>query len=438
MEETTAIPTSEKRPTNKPDSYIIGIYITLCLFSLVESFSASSREIKLAGSIYMPMVKHLVYLGIGALFVWLIQKKDYTKLLIPSMFFGVITLLCLIAAMALGQNINGAQRAISIFGFFTLQPAEMSKLAVVFALSFFIAQNLRNKEVTRKGLIWCAVIVGVFGLLLFMQGLTNMLLFMGISFALLIVGGTKWRRFPVIIGVYAILAMLSLGIKSTYDKFHLEDPEKLGTVENVGTQEGKKGVFRSDTWIDRLEEYFKELLGPKPYENEVILENDQKLYSYLAQAHGGVIGQGPGGSRETSRLPLAFSDYVFSIVTEDTGFVGAVFLVFLYFCLLIRAGNIARRCNRAYPALLVMGMAVMIVMQAFFHMAINTGVFPVSGQNLPLISKGGTSIFVISIAFGVMLSVSRSAAQTGSAKTINNEEKEALPESVRAANPTKE
>ena len=152
----------------------------------------------------------------------------------------------------------------------------------------------------------------------------------------------------------------------------------------------------------------------------------------MAQANGGVIGVMPGNSRECSRLPLAFSDYVFAIVVEDLGFVGGTALILLYFSLLIRAGNVARNCNRAYPAFLVMGMAVMILLQAFFHSAIVTGVFPVSGQQLPLISRGGTAIILTGLAFGVMLSVSRFGPEDVKSSKTNT----SLPENMRAANPT--
>ena len=157
------------------------------------------------------------------------------------------------------------------------------------------------------------------------------------------------------------------------------------------------------------------------------------MYSYMAQAHGGISGVLPGNSRETSRLPLAFSDYIFAIVVEDWGLIGGIGLLVLYLALLGRAGAIAARCSRAFPALLVMGMAVMIVLQALFHMAIVTGVFPVSGQPLPLISKGGSSIIVTSIAFGIMLSVSRYAVQSNRQKDINAEILE-LPEELSAEN----
>ena len=166
---------------------------------------------------------------------------------------------------------------------------------------------------------------------------------------------------------------------------------------------------------------------------EIISSNRQEMYSYMAQAHGGVTGVLPGNSRETSRLPLAFSDYIYAIVVEDWGLVGGIGLLILYLALLGRAGSIASRCSRAFPALLVMGMAVMIVLQALFHMAIVTGVFPVSGQPLPLISKGGSSIIVTSIAFGIMLSVSRWAVQSDKPKEVKAELNE-LPEEMGAAN----
>ena len=136
---------------------------------------------------------------------------------------------------------------------------------------------------------------------------------------------------------------------------------------------------------------------------------------------------------ENARPPLAFSDYIYSIVVEDTGFIGGIALLMLYLLLLARAGAIAYKCNRAFPAFLIMGCAVLIVFQALVHMAIVTGVFPVSGQPLPFISKGGTSVVVMSMAIGIMLSVSRFAV-TNTDKKANQAELEALPEELQTAN----
>lgn len=189
----------------------------------------------------------------------------------------------------------------------------------------------------------------------------------------------------------------------------------LLTVKNLGN--------RLSRWNDSI----------PLYKQDITAENRQEMYAYMAQANGGITGVLPGNSRETARLPLAFSDYIYSIVVEDLGLVGGLFLLLVYLSLLGRAGVIASRCDRAFPSMLVMGMAVMIVFQALFHMAINTGVFPVSGQPLPMISKGGTSMLITSLAFGIMISISRYASTAGRKKAARTDTD--LPAELDAVNP---
>ena len=170
------------------------------------------------------------------------------------------------------------------------------------------------------------------------------------------------------------------------------------------------------------------------YEQKVTDENRQVFFARMAQGTGNIFGHGPGNSSVTSQLPLANIDYIFSVVVSDLGFAGGFALLLCYLSLLFRAGRIASKCRRAYPAMLIIGMSVFIVFSAMFHMAINTGLFPVSGQPLPLISKGGTSILITSLAFGIMFSVSRTAAMS-SKKEENIAEKEMLPDDLQAENP---
>jgi len=312
----------------------------------------------------------------------------------------------------------------------------MAKTGIVFILAYLLARNLRKNAISSQGLVWCITVVTVFGGLLLLQGMTNTILFMGISFSMLIIGGTTGRKLLYVLLFYILIGIVFMGIKMLRDK--ADQAEEQMAVEQVdGTNDEDKNKvgtqLRDDTWGMRIQRWMQGITPQTPLTSK----NQQEMYSRMAQANGGVFGVFPGNSKECSRLPLAFSDYVYSIIVEDTGLIGGIGLIVIYFWLLMRAGSIARKCSRAYPALLVMGMAVMIVLQAFFHMAINTGVFPVSGQPLPLISKGGTSIWMISLAFGVMLSVSRSAVQTTKRADVNKE-KEELPESMRAANPTRE
>lgn len=434
----TNLANTDKSTTGKPDTYILGIFITLCIVSIIEAYSASSREVAMTGSIFSPILRHIVLLTIGVAIMIIVSRINYIRMIFPSMVLSVGAVVVLALTLFLGNTINDAQRSISIFGI-PVHASELAKIAVVFTLSYILALFIDKREgtVKDKGLYWCAGIVTMFGGLLLMQGMTNTILFMAISFALLIIGGTKTSKLVKIVGVYLLVGLAFLMIKGWIESRSLADLKE----EDKQTQVEEKGALRNDTWSARIDRYAERFYGPPLYKLPIVTagedKNDQEMYSYMAQANGGIIGKIPGNSRETSRLPLANTDYVFSIIVEDTGLVGGVFLILLYFGLLIRAGNIARKCSRAYPAFLVMGMAVMVSLQAYFHMAITTGVFPVSGQPLPLISKGGTSIWITCLAFGVMLSVSRSAVQTNVAKEINKE-KEALPEMMRAANPTKQ
>ena len=418
----------------KPDTYILGIYITLLVISVVESYSASSREIK--NDLMEPMVRQLTYLAIGVVTMIACSRINYTKYVNYGNVFSLIAIGLMLFAAFFGKNINGAQRAVHLPGF-TIQPAELAKVAIVFLLSLVMATNIDHKQgrIKDRGLWISAVIVGMFGSLLVMQGMTNTLLFVLISLSLIIIGKVSGKAFMRAVLLFSVVVAILFGIKSCAEANTLSDPEKAETEQTK--QAAKATTPRASRRRESITKpYFFERFRTPLYEQEITEKNDQEMYSYMAQAHGGIFGVLPGNSRECSRLPLAFSDYVFSIIVEELGLFGGLFLIGLFFPLLMRAGNIARKCNRAYPAFLVMGMAVMVVLQAYFHMAINTGVFPVSGQPLPLISKGGTSVLVISIAFGVMLSVSRTATQTSAEKDVRKE-KEALPESMRAANPTR-
>lgn len=232
------------------------------------------------------------------------------------------------------------------------------------------------------------------------------------------------KKLAVVLLVYGACFAGYLGFQSV--KGWLSDDKKQEQVDAVPEN-------RIGTWSDRLDNWWNS--GPK-YEEPLTSDNLQEQYGYMAQAHGGIFGVMPGNSRETARLPLAFTDYIYSIIVEELGFVGGVIVLILYLWLLARASAVASKCARAFPALLVIGMALTIVFQALFHICIVTGVMPVSGQPLPLISKGGSSIIVTSIAFGVMLSVSRFAVRNNAKRKDINMEKDALPEDLRADNPS--
>ena len=423
------------------DPWIWGIYIMLLIISIVESYSASSREIAAQG-IYMPIIKQCIFLGLGAACVVGLQRVDYNRpaflyAMIPGL--AVITVFSLLYVMFFGEVINGARRAMTIVPGVTLQPAELAKLSIVTILSYIFAKSQKNQDISTNGLVGAALVVALYGGLMIRSGLTNTLLLIAISGSMLLIGGARFKKIGILMVFFGIMFGFFVIIKNNNDKKEemFKDSQKEMQVEIPAgadpglAHDGSSEVARTGTWKSRVHEWLNsDSLVYRP----ITAKNQQEMFSRMAQANGGIVRFGVGKSRECSRLPLAFSDYIYSIIVEEWGFVGGIFVMLLYLSLLGRAAMIVRRSKRVLPSLLVIGMASFITFQALFHMAINVGVFPVSGQPLPLISKGGTSIIVMSVAFGVMLSVSRTIANYGTQK--NKVEETPIIEGLDAENPT--
>lgn len=425
---------------HRTDAQIWGIYIGLFLISIVELYSASSHEVK-ASNIFGPFLRHIFFLVTGLGMMLMLQRTHYQKFLKWTKWFAAVSVLFMAYTLVNGEYINGARRSFSI-GIASIQPAEMLKLSAVLVIALILCRSQKKgmRDVTDIGLWRVTGAVMLFGGLLFFQGLTNTLLLMAISLSMMVIGGVSLPKIGKAFVVLVIFAVAGLGIKVLFgsgEKKEVDVDDVLvvpGTeyvVARASSESKVANVGRLQTWVNRVNRHFKTGKWRDPINDE----NQQEQYSYLAQAHGGVFGVMPGNSRETARLPLAFSDYIYAIIIEELGLAGGIVVLVLYLWLLARASVVCRRCQTAFPAFLVLGMAVFIVFQAIVHMCIVTGVFPVSGQPLPLISKGGTSIWITSIAFGIMLSVSRFAARKNKNAEIK-QEMNILSEDLKAQNPT--
>lgn len=440
-----AAPDIAEEKNKKGDPFIWSVYLILIILSIVECFSASSQKIKGSGvDMYMPIIKHIFTLVIGfvgLIFIYKVHYKWYPKLIYV---FAFLTIVSMIVVLFIGEDVNNATRAFTlpIVGF-SVQPAEMAKFSIVTVLALFLSRNQMRHGVTNLGVTLSALAVIIYSAFIFMQGLTNTILLMAISFSMMLIGGVQWKKIGIVILSYAVAGALFYYIKDLNDQKaeNLRNNKEIVnevtgekmyvTISEEALEDEKGSGSRVDTWIARIVRHFNS--DSLIYER-VNDKNAQVIYARMAQANGGIFGVGPGNSRECSRLPLAYSDYIYSIIVEELGLIGGVFVLVVYLCLLGRAKMIAKRCARAFPALLILGMAVMITLQALIHMAINSGLSPVSGQPLPLISMGGTSALIISMAFGVMLGVSRFAVQTSKKKEVDAESK-VLPEDIRAKNP---
>ena len=403
------------KPKLRTDQHIWGIYISLLIISVIELFSASSQEVEV-NDIYGPIIRHARFLAMGLVLMLVIQRFHFKYIfkLTPLYVFGSI--MAMILVMGVGVKVNGAQRALQL-GSIMILPAEFLKLAAALGIAYILSRNQMpgKRDVTTKGMVMSASLTLISAGLLFSHGLTNTLLIFAISMSMMLIGGVGMKKIGIVCAIYLVIGSAAMGYKLMQNKDAAPTKEAIETAalnkEEVGASAGNKAGDKIDD------------------------TNTQEHLSYIAQAHGGITGVGPGNSRENARLPLAFSDYIYAIVIEELGLVTGIFVLLCYIWLLARAGRVATQCKQTFPCLLVIGCAIYIVYQALFHMAIVTGVFPVSGQPLPLISKGGTSVIVTSLALGIMLSTSRHAAFKGDKEAIRRE-LNALPESIHNDNPS--
>lgn len=399
----------------KGDKVIWMIFFFLCIISVVEVFSASSGLTYKSGSYFSPLIKHLgiLLMGIFCMVITLNIKCKYFKILTPFMLvFSFFTLIWVFFA---GQSTNGAQRWVSFIGI-QFQPSEIAKGTLVLAtaqiLSALQTDHGADKNAFKFILIVCAFIVPLIGL----ENLSTAALLCLVILLMMVIGRVPMRQLGKLMGVtLALILVIFAGVMLLgTDRGDVETSKNM--TEQVAQQKKDEGLLgkifhRADTWKSRIDKFTS---SKEVTPAEVDLDTDaQVAHANIAIASSNVVGKGPGNSVERDFLSQAFSDFIYAIIIEELGVEGAVAVAVLYIMLLFRTGRIASRCENNFPALLAMGLALLLVTQALFNMCVAVGLAPVTGQPLPLISKGGTSTMINCIYVGVILSVSRSAKKKG-------------------------
>ena len=351
------------------DPVIWIVFFLLCAISVIEVYSATSTLSYKDGHYWTPVVKHSMYLLVGFVIAFLVHNipcrwfKLYPLLFIPASW------LLLIMVPFVGETINNARRVIQIFGI-PVQPSELAKGAIVIAVAVILSVTQTPK------------------------------------------GADKHAFMPLVqigklLGILSIAAVLGGGVMMMV-------PEKTLDVVPMG--------HRISTWKHRLTKFTdhsdsktKEI-APEDYD---MTNNAQVANSNIAIATSNIIGKMPGNSVQRDFLSQAYSDFIYSIIIEELGLAGGAGVALLYIILFFRAGKIARQCERNFPAFLVMGLSLLFVIQAMVNMCVAVGLMPVTGQPLPLISRGGASTIVNCVYIGMMLSVSRFAKRREEPATVN-------------------
>lgn len=381
------------------DKVVWMILFFLCVISIIEVYSASSNMSYKTGQYWRPIVQHASYLLVGVIATILIHKIHcrFFKL-IPVIGLPISVLLLVVTMFT--EKVNNASRWFEVAGI-TFQPSELAK-GVLVTTTAMILSSMRNEHgASKRAFNFILIIAGGICLLIAPENFSTAAMTFFVIILMMFVGGIPWKQLSGLIAIIVIVG----GIFFSFLKFASDD-----TLQTIGKL---PLLHRVETWAGRVNDSHGLPENPVDYD---ISENPQVTHARIAIATCNIIGKGPGNSVARDFLPQSFSDFIYAIVIEELGLLGGTFVMFLYIVLLFRAARIAGRCERNFPAFLVMGLALMLVVQAMINMAVAVDVFPVTGQPLPLISKGGTSTMINCAYIGIILSVSRSAK-----KRVDNE-----------------
>lgn len=392
----------------KGDKVIWIILFLLCMISIVEVFSASSVLTYKSQNYFGPITYHIFTIIIGVVVTIIIQNIPYRYLRSTIPYLLLISVATLIWVWLAGTKVGDAGRWINLFGI-TFQPSEIAKGSIVFAVAQILAVLQREKGADRnafKIILWITIPTCV---LIGLENLSTAAMLFIVVFLMMFFGRVPLKQMAKLAGLMILAISITLALIMLVGHDISDEEKELAKIERVEKQQEKslieKIFHRIDTWKSRILKFGKPMPAPMDYD----LDNDaQVAHANIAIMTSGFVGKGPGKSTERDYLAQAFSDFIFAIVIEELGLFGAFAVVFLYIILLFRCGRIANRCEKLFPAFLVMGLGILLASQAMFNMMVAVGLVPVTGQPLPLVSKGGTSTIINCAHIGVILSVSRS------------------------------
>ena len=358
--------------TLRGDRGIWVIILLLSLISLAAVYSSSSslafREGKTAFSFLMKQLRFVV-LGLSMLYVChLIPLGWYRKLAVFGLFASVILL---ILTPFVGMTLNDGTRWLNILGF-SFQPAEMAKIALI----LYIAKAVEDRTFTefKEFCLYLMLPISVVCLLILWGSVSAGLLLGGTIFMILLIASIPLRHLAKMAGIFAGGGLIVVLLAFATPLFP-----------------------RIETAASRLTSFVDD-------ENK---DNFQANHAKIAIASGDILGKGPGNSTQRYILPHPYSDFIYATIVEEYGLAGGLGVLLLFLWFFYRCYLIAKACTRNFSSLLAIGLGMLIVFQALLHMGVNVGLLPVTGQTLPLVSLGGTSFIIISAAFGMILSVSR-------------------------------
>lgn len=368
------------------------IWMIVVLLSLLSLAAVYSSIVTLAykhhdGDTGYYLFKHLRIILLGLLLMFITHRIKYSYFSRISQLMVIASIPLLLYTLASGTNLNEASRWIAIPGTgLTFQTSDFAKLALIMYLARVLTQKQGEMGEFKTVLIHIMIPVGLICVLILPANFSTSALLFLTCMILMFIGGVKLKYIGGVIGIgiasFALLLCISL--------------VKPGLLPRV------------DTWVQRIVTFFEWGNDVKPDPDKTFQIDQAKI----AIATGGIIGKGAGNSTQRNFLPHPYSDFIYAMVIEEYGLIGGIVIVILYLILLFRGVRVSTKSDRTFGQLLAFGLAFQLIFQGLINMAVAVNLFPVTGQPLPFLSMGGTSLLFSSIAVGIILSISRETDET--------------------------
>jgi len=389
----------------KGDKVIWIVVVILCISSLLAVYSSTGTLAykKQQGNTEYYLFKHLMILifGLGLMYITHLVKYTYYSRISQIGLF--LTFPLLIVTLVSGTNLNEANRWLTVpIVNLTFQSSDVAKLFLIMYLARVLSKKQELVQDFRKGFLPVIIPVIAITLLILPANFSTAAILFVTCIVLMFIGRISLKY---------MISLAALGIVSIFMIFMLS--KSFPSLFSRGT-----------TWVGRIDHF----LHKKEADPDATYQVDQ---AKIAIVQGGILGKSPGKSTQRNFLPHPYSDFIFAIIIEEYGLVGGIFVLLLYLILFFRVIRIATRSQGNFGSLLSIGIGFSLVFQALINMAVAVNLFPVTGQTLPLVSMGGTSIWFTSISLGIILSVSR----TAEIETRDGTEVEILQEPTRGRNP---
>jgi len=368
----------------KGDKIIWLIVIFLSIISLLAIYSSTgSLAYKYQeGNTAYYFLKQFLFIAVGLAVVFVIHMVNhnvYFSLSKPLLLFAVPLLMI---TLVFGASLNQAARWLAIPGLgVTIQTSDVAKMAIVIYVARILSERQNEIKDLKRAFLPIVIPVAIICLLILPANFSTAALVGLTCWLLMLIGRISLKQLFGFTGLGIALLVVFIIVALQF-----------------------KTVNRVQTWKNRIENFAS---GDDNGDG-----NFQVNQSKIAIATGGIIGKGPGNSTQRNFLPHPYSDFIFAIIVEEYGLIGGVIVLLMYLVILFRAGVIVKKANRTFPAFLAIGLALLLVLQAMVNMCVAVNLIPVTGQTLPLVSMGGTSLFFTSAAFGIILSISRTQGKT--------------------------